>query len=129
MTGYLLDTNIVLLALGAPEKIAPKTRRSIEGGNIYLSVVSYWEVVLKSGRGKLDVGDPKAWWTDAVDSFGGIILPLRAEHVSELANLAEMHADPFDRVLLAQAQAENLAFVTTDRVLARYRSARLRIIS
>lgn len=128
MTTYLLDTNIALLALASPERIPPKVRRMIENGLIYLSVLSYWEVVLKSMRRKLDVGDPRAWWPEALDQLGATPLPLKPGHVSEICALAPVHADPFDRALIAQAISENLVLVTRDDTVAKYASHRLKVI-
>ena len=51
MTGFLLDTNIALIGLTAPERIAAEVRRQVERGPVYLSVISYWEVLLKSMKG------------------------------------------------------------------------------
>lgn len=54
--------------------------------------------------------------------------PLRPQHVAEVCSLAPIHKDPFDRMLVAQAIAENLELVTTDTEIPRYASARLRVI-
>ena len=77
MSGFLLDTGIALLALASPERIPPDVRRAIEGGPVYLSVISYWEVLLKSMKGKLNVGAPRAWWPDALDKLTATPLSLR----------------------------------------------------
>ena len=129
MRRYLLDTNIMLLSLTAPERISPEVRREIEGGAVYLSVISYWEVLLKSSKGKLDVGDPRAWWPDALDKLTATPLPLRPEHISEVYNLEPIHQDPFDRVLIAQATVEDMALVTTDGEIPKYASARFRVLT
>ena len=128
MTGYLLDTNIALLALALPERIAPDVRRKLERGTIHLSVISYWEVVLKSSKGKLSIGDPRAWWTEALAHLGAISLPFKADHVSEIASLAPIHQDPFDRALIAQATVEGLTLATTDGEIGKYASARFRVV-
>ena len=129
MTGYLLDTNIVLLAMSAPERLSAKIRAAVEAGPNVLSVVSYWEVVLKSSRGKLvEVGDPRVWWETALSDFAATSMPLRSHHIAELCDLAPIHQDPFDRALVAQAIAEDLALVTTDRTIGEYAGERLRVI-
>lgn len=112
MKGYLLDTSVALLGLASPERIPPDVRLAIEGGPVYLSVISYWEVLLKSMKGKLEVGDPRAWWPDALDKLTATPLPLRPDHISEVFNLAPIHQDPFDRVLIAQARIEDLTLVS-----------------
>jgi len=129
MTAYLLDTNIALVGLTEPERISPEVRRRVEAGPVYLSVISYWEVVLKSMRGKLDVGDPGAWWPDALDKLTATPLPLRPDHIREIYHLKPIHQDPFDRALIAQATVEELTFVTTDVSIRKYASARFRVVA
>ncbi len=129
MTGFLFDTNIVLLGLSEPERIPQHVRDTVEGEVIYVSVISYWEVLLKSMKGALDVGDPRRWWADALDQLAACPLPLRPEHAATLYGLPAIHKDPFDRMLIAQAMAENLELVTTDREIPKYASQRLRVLS
>lgn len=128
MSGYLLDTNIALIALTDPAQLSTAARRAILSGNNVLSVVSYWEVLLKNMKGNLDVGDPRTWWQDAQDQLAALTLPLRPEHVSAVYSLPAIHKDPFDRMLIAQAIAEDLCFVTSDALVKKYASAGLQII-
>jgi PIN domain nuclease of toxin-antitoxin system len=97
-------------------------------GPNFLSVVSYWEVILKSMKGSLDVGDPRAWWTDALEQLAATPLPLRPDHIAEVYTLPPLHKDPFDRVLVGQAAVEGLKLVTTDGEIPRYASARVKIL-
>jgi PIN domain nuclease of toxin-antitoxin system len=129
VTGYLLDTSIALLSMTLPERIPEAVRRELDGHPVYLSVISYWEVMLKSSKGKLDVGEPRQWWTDTLDKLCATALHLRPEHVAEIYNLATIHNDPFDRGLIAQATLEGLALVTSDRQIPRYASEWLRVVS
>ncbi|MGB6132192.1 MAG: type II toxin-antitoxin system VapC family toxin [Acidobacteriaceae bacterium] len=128
MSGYLLDTNVTLIALANPSRLAPAARRVILMGPNVLSVITYWEVVLKSMKGNLDVGDPQSWWRDALDQLAASPLALRAEHVAGVCDLPPIHRDPFDRVLIAQAIAEELRFVSVDETVRSYASAGLRVI-
>ena len=127
MNGYLLDTNIALKALTGSDDLPPKIRKAILAGPNNLSVVSYWEVVLKSMKGILDVGDPRSWWLDALDQLAATPLPLRPEHITGVLALPSLHQDPFDRILIAQAIAEDLTLVTTDRHIPRYASMHCRV--
>jgi len=129
VNGYLLDTNVVLIALIEPDKLPPAVRRAILTGPNVLSVVSYWEVLLKSMKGNLSVGDPRSWWLDALDQLAATPLALRAEHVSGVYALPQLHKDPFDRVLIAQATAEDLKLVTTDSEMVHYASRRFRVVT
>jgi PIN domain nuclease of toxin-antitoxin system len=78
--------------------------------------------------GTLDIDDPALWWRDALVRLAAMPLVLRPEHVSGVDRLPMYHKDPFDRVLIAQATAEKLALVTSDRDVSRYASQDLKII-
>jgi PIN domain nuclease of toxin-antitoxin system len=127
-SGYLLDTCSALLALTDPDALSPVARRAILAGPNRLSVVSYWEVVLKSMKGSLDVGDPRSWWQDALDQLAATPLVLYPEHIAWVCTLPPIHKDPFDRALIAQASVEGLVLVTTDRQIAQYATKGLRIV-
>jgi PIN domain nuclease of toxin-antitoxin system len=85
-----------------------------------LSVVSFSEIVLKVQKGSLDIADPKHWWSRATELIGGVILSIRPAHISVLAGLPDVHNDPFDRMLIAQASAEGLALIACDEQFSRY---------
>jgi PIN domain nuclease of toxin-antitoxin system len=109
-------------------RLTAVAKAAIAEGRNFLSVGSYWEVVIKSMKGKLDVGDPRAWWREALDQLAATALPLRPEHVGAVCALPPFHKDPFDRILVAQAMVEGLALVSSDAEIARYVSANLTII-
>jgi PIN domain nuclease of toxin-antitoxin system len=90
----------------------------MKSGPHSLSVLSY--VLIKTMNGKLDVGDPRVWWADALDQLAARPLPLRPEHAAGLYELPPIHKHPFDRMLIAQAIAEDLELVTTDRDIPMY---------
>ena len=127
-SGYLLDTHTAIWALDTPELLTASARKAVLAGPNVLSMVSYWEVMLKSMKGKLDVSDPRAWWFDALDQLAATPLLLRPQHVAGVYALPPIHKDPFDRMLIAQATAEGLALVTTDGEIARYASKILRVV-
>ena len=128
MSGNLLDTCTALLALADPDKLSPAVRKAVLAGPNVLSVVSYWEVMLKSMKGTLDVGDPRAWWFDALGQLAATPLVLRPQHIAGVYGLAPLHKDPFDRVLIAQATAEGLVLLSPDAEMARYASKTLRVV-
>lgn len=125
---YLLDTHTALWALDSPETLSPSARKAASRGPNVLSVVSYWEVVIKSMKGTLDVGDPRLWWQEALQQLAATVLPLRPDHIAAVLNLPSIHKDPFDRVLIAQATVEGLTLVSRDAAVTGYASADLRII-
>lgn len=122
MTGpYLLDTCTILWALAAPERLSPAAREVIEiGVDLSVSVASYWEVIIKARKGQLAISDPVAWWQRASKLLGAEVLSIRANHVSALQTLPEHHRDPFDRILIAQAIADELTLLTNDEMIRRY---------
>lgn len=129
MNGYLLDSNVILRATAQPDSLPARIRRVVTRGTNYVSAVSYWEVVLKSMKGKLKVGDPRLWWQDTLDQLAAIPLPLRPDHIRALVDLPPIHQDPFDRALIAQAQVEALVFVTTDSAVLEYATTSFRVLS
>jgi PIN domain nuclease of toxin-antitoxin system len=85
--------------------------------------------MLKSMKGKLDVGDPRVWWQEALEQLAATPLLLRPQHVAAVQGLAPIHKDPFDRMLIAQATVEELVLVSSDAAVRRYGSKGLRVVS
>lgn len=117
---YLLDTSTVIWSLALPERLSPKARKALAQGPLVLSVACYWEVVIKARKGLLRVPDPANWWSRAAALLGGSVLSIRAAHISALAGLPDLHKDPFDRILIAQAAAEGFTLVTSDEIIRQY---------
>jgi PIN domain nuclease of toxin-antitoxin system len=97
-------------------------------GSSAISALSYWEVMIKAQKGLLDVGDPRLWWAETLDTLAVECLPFRPEHVNGLHELPRLHHDPFDRGLIAQCIAEDLTMLTPDRKIAQYASKSFRIV-
>ena len=119
--------------MGMPELLSEPVKEAIERGPAFLSVVTYWEVMIKSMKSSLDVGDPRRWFDLTLDALGLLPLLFRAEHIASIFPLPPIHQDPFDRALIApeviaQAVAEDLTLLTTDAVIPRYASDQLRVI-
>ncbi len=87
----------MIWAVGSPERPSAAARKALTAGPLMLSVVSYWEIVIKARRGRLKISDPVSWWARATEQLGGEILSVRAPHVSALAGLPEIHGDLFER--------------------------------
>ena len=120
MNGYLLDTSVALKAMSAPEQVSRRARTAIEKGPVFLSVAVYWEVTIKSMKGLLDVGDPRQWYTEAIESLELRPLNLRPAHVAALNTLPPLHKDPFDRMLVCQAKAHGLTLASSDALVRQY---------
>lgn len=113
----LLDTNIVyrwLMALPIPGPVA----RRIRSEGAMVSILSPWEMLIKHQAGKLDLPTLDVAGDVAAQGFG--LLAVKPEHLLALAELPMLHRDPFDRLLLAQAKAEGMTVVTTDRIFGEY---------
>ena len=128
MSGFLLDTNVVLLALNEPERLSQPIRDALAQGPRLLSVATYWEVTVKCMKQKLGVTDPDGWWLRAQEQLRASTIGIRSEHVSQLLKLPAIHQDPFDRILIAQAMTGGLTLLTTDATIKRYQSDRLRVV-
>src|SRR5260370_17949367 len=81
------------------------------------------DMLLKSMKGKLDVGDLRAWWPEALEKLTATPLTLRSDHQSAVYNLAPIQPDPFDRLPIAQATAEDLTLASTHTDIPTYASA------
>jgi PIN domain nuclease of toxin-antitoxin system len=119
-SAHLLDTSTLLWALGAPERLSARARRLVETGENVVSVASYWEVVIKTQKGLLSISDLATWWRRATELTSARVLNVRSSHITALAALPMLHKDPFDRILIAQANAEGLALVTNDVSIGEY---------
>lgn len=120
---YLLDTAVWLWSLAEPERLNPKARQLIAEGReeLYLSAASSWEISIKSALGKLPLPSPPARLVPESLAAQGIRpLPITHTHALGVSELPLHHKDPFDRLLIAQAQAEGMAILTADRSFGRY---------
>lgn len=121
MTGYLLDTHLLLWAAVDSPRLPVRTRSVLEdpAAEVSFSVVSLWEIAIKLGLGRPDFQvDVVALRANARVS-GIDEVPVYGEHVLAVRDLPSLHQDPFDRLLIAQARHEGLTLLTADpRVLA-----------
>lgn len=123
MNRYLLDT-CTFLWLVAGSDALPKTVRDIiahPDNDIFLSVVSAWEITVKHGSGKLPLPQKSDVFV-RTQREGHLLqsLPLQEAHVLTLAKLPAIHHDPFDRMLICQAVAEGLIILTPDEFIHQY---------
>jgi PIN domain nuclease of toxin-antitoxin system len=119
---YLLDTHVVLWMLDDAPQLGSKVRDELTNpaNDVYVSIVSIWEMALKARIGKLqaDIAEVIGYLAPT----GLRLLDLRPSHLLQLATLPLLpgHRDPFDHVLIATAQAEGLCLVTNDPHASRY---------
>lgn len=120
----LLDTHALLWATASPEVLTDSARTVIEDGenDVAFSAGSIWELALKRSAGRLEL--PEDFAQSIVDRRY-VELPITVDHALTAADLPMHHRDPFDRMLIAQAQLEGRTLVTRDRELAAYNVALL----
>ena len=118
MSRIRLDTHLLLWAVAEPRKLPPGARKRIEEADVFVSAASLWEVSIKAALGKL-AADPAELLAE-IEPAGFTLLPITGEHAAAVAKLPAVHADPFDRMLVAQAKTEPLLLLTNDAVLAGY---------
>ena len=119
----LLDTHILIWLLEGNQNLRPNVKEVVEDETniLYLSIVSLWEIAIKTSLGKLQLETPlEKIICDFVLPSGIKILPIDIAHLLTLQNLPFHHRDPFDRLLIAQAKSETLTLVSEDHVFPQY---------
>ena len=118
----LLDTHLLLWAAAGSNKLPPKAADLIqdETNQLLFSAASLWEVAIKAGLNRPDFKISAGRLRRALFENGYDELPISGRHTAATANLPDIHKDPFDRILVAQAQIEDLTLFTSDRTVARY---------
>ena len=115
----LLDTHVFIWAVMDNRKLKSGAREAMRSADeVFVSAASIWEIGIKARLGKIE-GNPELL-TQAIEASGFLELPVSARHGAAVAKLPLHHADPFDRMLVAQAIMEPLHLLTADPVLARY---------
>lgn len=115
----LLDTHTLVWAITEPERVAPEALALIESSEneVFVSVVSPWELAIKLSRRRIEL--PQIFYETLRDGQFSL-LPVTIRHTEVIPALPHHHRDPFDRMLIAQAQVEDLTLVTSDREIRRY---------
>ncbi len=119
---FLLDTHVLLWAAGASRRLPEDARALIEDpeNELVFSAASLWEVAIKNGLGREEFSvDPRLLRRGLLEN-GYVELPVTGAHAVAVDLLPPIHKDPFDRILVAQAQIEGLTLLTADEVVTRY---------
>ncbi len=117
---YLLDTCVVLWTLEGNRNKLKNFITIIEDptNELAISVVSYWEITIKKALEKLTLPGN---WIDVLEETGLFWLNLEPKHIQQLESLPLMHHDPFDRLLISQARAEQMILLTVDEKIKQYK--------
>ena len=117
---YLLDTHVILWCAQGNDCLPAEVRAIIRDEECFYSIVSLWEVAIKQSLRKLDE-DLVLSDLDRQCRLAGIQrVPLEVTHLERIKTLPDIHRDPFDRLLVAQALEEGFVIVTCDRMISRY---------
>lgn len=119
----LLDTHAFLWWITDDPRLSERARKIIGDGKnrLYLSAASGWEVAIKAALGRLKLPDaPERFIPEQLALNAIETLPVRMSHALHIYSLPRHHRDPFDRLLVAQAQLEKLPILTADTQIARY---------
>ena len=119
----LLDSHCWLWSLAQPDRLAEDALASMRDGRneVFLSAASVWEIAIKISLGKLTIFGPLTSFVPTRLAQQGLTsLPVTDRHAAHVTSLPHLHRDPFDRLLVAQAQIEGLALMTVDPEIARY---------
>ena len=119
----LLDTHVFIWYISGEKRLPESMREAIRDpmNEVYLSVVSLWEAIIKQQIGKLNFPELAETYLPVQRERHYIeSLPLNERAVSNLAKLAPVHRDPFDRMLICQAIEHGLSIVTVDEIIPNY---------
>jgi PIN domain nuclease of toxin-antitoxin system len=120
----LLDTHTFLWWNTDDPKLSAQAREFIadSSNEIYLSAASAWEMAIKYSKGRLVLPvEPDHYVADRMAHYRFLPLPVQLSHALQVTHLPAIHQDPFDRLLIAQAQIEGLPLLTGDEEIARYK--------
>lgn len=121
---YLLDTMVFLWSQGGSSRLSAQAEEVLSEGihEVYLSAASSWEIAIKTAIGKLKLPEPPATYIPKRLRMSAIqALPITHVHALAAPELPGYHQDPFDRMLIAQAQSEQMILMTADRVFSKYK--------
>lgn len=119
---FLLDTHLLLWAAAEPERLSATARKLLDapGHELVFSTASLWEVAIKSALGREDFRVNVGVLRRGLIENGYLELPVAGDHAVAVAALPVLHRDPFDRLLVAQAQVEGITLLTADPAVAAY---------
>ena len=119
---YLLDTHTLIWFLEGDKRLSTPAKDIICNNDvdIYVSIVSLWEMAIKISLGKLELSQSLDQIIDKLPQQNITLLPTQTAHVLAVLRLPFEHRDPFDRLLIAQALVENMKFISNEALFLRY---------
>ena len=122
MMDFLLDTHVAIWWMEGSGRLGSRCKATLfqPGARLWMSTASVWEMAIKSGLGRLTLSTPLDECIPDLFAQGAHCLPISLPHALAVRTLPAHHADPFDRMLIAQAQCEDLTLVTADALILAY---------
>ena len=120
---FLLDTHIFLWLNNEPAKLSPALHLICDdpANELFISLVSLWEIQIKQQLGKLKFDVPWQQMLEIQQKDNGLVLlPIKLQHIATLEDLPLIHRDPFDRLLIAQAIQEEMTILSADTIFCNY---------
>jgi PIN domain nuclease of toxin-antitoxin system len=120
---FLLDSHVFLWFVAGDIQLPTSVKDKIENLNqsCFLSAASLWEITIKHQLGKLELEISLLELFDFADRNQIEIIPITYDHLIALSKLPNHHSDPFDRLIISQAIAENLVIITRDKLFKKYK--------
>ena len=114
---YLLDTHVLVWLLVSPEKLSPSVKQllSEEDSEIFGSVLNLWEIATKNKKNKIPIS--AGMTKSEADRLGLEMIAVNTHHIASYENLEIKHKDPFDLMLIAQAECNGLSLITADQTI------------
>jgi PIN domain nuclease of toxin-antitoxin system len=119
---FIIDTQVLIWSLENNPRLSPKVQNLLLDGNnsLVVSIASLWEMAIKINLNKLQLAHSLTEIIHRLPEIEISILPILTNHILELEKLDLHHRDPFDRIIIAQAIAENLEIISCDEEFAKY---------
>ena len=126
---YMLDTHIILWAATDVKRLSRKAKTILEdmANVLYFSPISLWEISVKHAKHPDQMAITSEQARELAVKMGFIELPVRSRHGVDIANLPDIHNDPFDRMLITQARSDGLKLVSHDHKVAAYGEAIVKV--
>lgn len=121
--GFIIDAHVLIWTVDEPNRLTLRANQAISTAtnDLYLSAGTIWELAIKVGLNKLQLSLAfDDWMNRAIADLGLITLPITVRHAHAQSQLSQHHGDPFDRLLVAQAQVENLTIISADSIFDQY---------
>ena len=117
---YILDTHALLWYLNDDENLSEKAHKIIDTEDCFYCKVSLWEIAIKQSLGKLKYKSSIPEIVEMCRQENFLSIPVTENHIEQIKTLDFIHRDPFDRLLIAIAQSENLTIITRDTIIPKY---------